>query len=165
MGHGYTDTMIDAGFACFNHPRLRPDAWHQLDSSKPVAAGAQAALVCRFSCPAGQEGRCPFTDGTETICGAGWYDRQSNLRPFRSNEIEANQAAAYVGLTTGAFLYLARYHEIRIVRKEKHLRFFDLEQVKRVARTAGPACGSVAKLALHEIRGDAPCHQCHGAKS
>jgi hypothetical protein len=162
MGHTYVDTMINTRYACFAHPRLSPDSWHQLDSSKPVDAGAQAALVCRFGCPAGIAGECPVTSGTEVISGYGWFNRQSRLHPFVDNEIEAHQAAAYVGLTERAFVHLARYHRIPVIRKEKHLRFYALDAVKKAARTSGPNCGTIGKLMLHEIRGDAPCLRCHG---
>lgn len=164
MGHAsYVDTMIDSEFACFAHPQLGPDAWHQVDSGKPVDLGAQAALVCRFSCRA--RARCPVTRGDETICGQGWFDRTKHLRPFHDNEIEEHQAAAYLGMSVPAFLALARYRKMRVIRKEKHLRFYDLERVKLAAQVAGPSCGSVGKLALHEIRGDGPCLRCQSSQA
>lgn len=155
--------QADVKYACVDHPQLSPDAWHHLDSSKPVDAGARAALVCRFSCPV--RDRCPVPPSSETICGDGWWDRQGNLMPFMDGLIEANQAAAYLGLTIRAFLYLAQYSGVTYVTKIRHMRFFDLEQIRALAPKNGPQCGSAAKLALHEMRGDPPCTRCVGILS
>lgn len=150
--------MADVNYACVDHPQLPSDAWHDLDSSKPMGRGARAALVCRFSCPVRHE--CPVPPSMETICGAGWWDRQGNLMPFEDGLIEMNQAAAYVGLTNQAFLSLAKYSGVSFVAKVRHLRFFDLTQIKELASKHGPPCGTATKLALHEMRGDGPCQRC-----
>lgn len=173
------ETMVKYG--CVDHPTLAPDAWHQVETGKPMAAGARAALVCRFSCPARDQ--CPVAESlaaqqaqhsepktvaktggwAETIYSKGWFDRQGNLIPFADNEIEAHQAAAYLGMQLHAFQYLVRLRDLQS-RKLRHARFYKLSDIRALAAGgSGIACGNQAKLILHELRGDGDCPRCSPA--
>lgn len=158
-----TATVVKYEYACAHHPRLGPNDWHTLELNKPVLGGAAAALVCQFSCPARET--CPVsvdtaTAWTDTICGEGWFQHNGTFVPYRPGYLELYQAAAYVGVVPESFRYLMRKHGIRPALSYKTLRYLHMVDVQKLAREAGPLCGTAAKLSLHEMRGDLPCVTC-----
>jgi hypothetical protein len=146
-------------YACVDHPVLEPDAWHRVIYARPVDEGNSAALVCRFACPVRKA--CPFTEGTETVAGTGWYDQRGLFIRPDDDEIELGQAAVYVGMRVNPLRYLLQRKGITPTKQFRYLSFYPLKEIQKIAYQRGPEHGTIARLKIHQLLGEFNCTYCN----
>jgi hypothetical protein len=151
--------------ACYNHPVLPPDAWSQVEKSYPRGDGARALLVCRMACPVRAECKELVPRGVDSISGGGWTDRKGRYREPKEDLLDANMAAAFLGITVEQVQKISRRRLPTVVTERGRSWFHetDVSALADVLVIAGiaPAHGTKNALELHQIRGERPCQSCH----
>lgn len=151
--------------ACFQHPMLGRDAWHQVHARHPINDGAKASLVCQFACTIRDQ--CPFMvwgEGSETIAGGGWFTARGQFVKPPDGMLEMHQAAAYVGVKFEYFYMIVREAGIKPTRGPSSLYYMHMTDVEFLAANHGPKHGSGPRYDLHLLRGEVPCTQCRVAR-
>lgn len=144
--------------SCRNHPVLEPDAWHGVRYGYPENEGASAALVCRFVCPVKAQCKAEI-QGPDIIAGGGWYNRFGVFTEPAIDEIEVNQAAAYIGIMPLRLRNLVRRRKMAHRKAGNHM-YLALDDVQKLATEYGPLHGTCDAHRLHIIRGEEPCSDC-----
>lgn len=142
--------------ACSRSPFLSPDAWHKVEGGLPVEEGAEAALVCQFTCPVQAQCLAARTKDTNVVVGGGWYDSNGTFHPPLDGELELRQAAAYLGSTLEHF----RRRKLES-RKDGWRIYYDLDRIQRIDGIRRQVHGTLAERKLHYLHGDPrPCNLC-----
>lgn len=148
-----------AGGSCFRHDFLPIDAWSEVSNTGPRAAGVDALLVCRFSCPIRQQCRDQF-QGVGIVAGGGWWDQKGNPRDDDLDLFDAYQAAGFLGKDVRWVRHHTISGELTVVRRVKQRPFYALDNLRDVASQYAPICGSEVARRLHHLKGEWPCQIC-----
>lgn len=151
--------------ACFDHPVLPSDAWCDgVASGWLTAQGAVALTVCRYSCPVRDWCRKTY-EGVEVVAGGGWFNGRGKFCTTDPKEMDAFQAAAYLGVGVKRIQYLAtaKTRRIRSIRRGGHggRAWYKATDIYTLAEQGeGPDHGTQRARDLHIIRGEDQCHTC-----
>lgn len=159
---GPSDWVLRQG-ACQNHPVLPLDAWTQVEKGYPRGDGAKAILVCRLACPVRAQCKELVPRGADSISGGGWTDRRGEYREPKDDLLDANMAAAFLGVTVERVQRLSKRRLPAVVR-ERGRSWYHETDVWTLAETLGPIHGTKSAYELHLIRGERPCQRCHALK-
>jgi len=144
--------------ACRDHPVLSPDAWFEVINAAPKGQGAEAMMVCRYVCPVMNECRANY-QGIEAIAGGGWFDAKGQFYEPDEDLLDANQAAAYLGVRVDRVRRIMG-GALPIAAHKRGRAWFRLEDVHSISKRYGPPHGSMLAYRLHELKGEQPCPMC-----
>lgn len=149
--------------SCVDHPTLPSEAWIAgTQKSFPTPRGAKALLVCDH-CPIRRQCSDWFQSRSypvvEIVVGGGWFTGAGSFRQLPEGHVDFFGAAAYLGTSVE---WTKSQAGKRLHRAQTWLgrSLFLMEEVKVLAKEAGPRCGTRGAYERHLLHGEEPCRRC-----